>query len=283
MSLLREFPNTRTIRLSLRAFFKNTRKGYLKSFAKEFVPSVGLAGTSADPSIYAQAATGELLRHIGLPAGDVIVGFRSDISEPGRIELSKGSDAFVELQSPYKFDRDAMVAILSHEVTHVLLRELGIALPSVEENEILTDVAAALVGFGTMILNSSTFGNSQLSRRVHFGYLTLEEFGLILAKRSAYLGLDIESLLRDGPAKASYRAGRERLSDELGSSPILGKGSARDSGTQLSTRLRNLVFSAKESIEFDCPVCTQGLRLPTKKGNMVTTCPVCAFEMKCIT
>jgi hypothetical protein len=53
----------------------------------------------------------------------------------------------------YLHDDLALSVIVAHEFAHGVLGRDGVALPGVADNEVLTDIAAALSGFGRLMLN----------------------------------------------------------------------------------------------------------------------------------
>jgi hypothetical protein len=117
------------------------------------------------------------------------------------IELQSDSpDVFVELSSELLDFDEAVIAVLSHELTHRYLYKFGIRESNTEENEILTDVAAVYLGLGKIMLNGChdeiirhvqrDTGPATISHKVKVGYITREELAFVYELCGAMRNLD---------------------------------------------------------------------------------------------
>jgi hypothetical protein len=96
-------------------------------------------------------------------------------------------------------DDAALVAALSHEVTHAYRDRHTLAVRDRDVEEKLTDLTAVFLGFGVFLLNAShrvdsggyaETGERLLYQRHSLGYLSPAEFALLLAAQVAARGLD---------------------------------------------------------------------------------------------
>ena len=89
----------------------------------------------------------------------------------GHIELNYGSkDVFIEISEEIMESREAVLAVLAHEITHQYLYYNKVTIGSssflVYENEILIDIATVFLGMGKIMLNGC---------KVYYGkYVTYE-------------------------------------------------------------------------------------------------------------
>jgi len=122
----------------------------------------------------------------------------------------------------------------------------GIRFPEEFENEILTDATPVYLGFGATILNAATDTKNYLPNNVvetrtnHFGYLALDEFGYIQARRDAVLGNNSTSKIEPGLAISGFQRGRKRYQRELATRPaLLPEPAHPESYTKLSVHCRS--------------------------------------------
>ena len=86
----------------------------------------------------------------------------------GHIELDHGKkQVFIEISEEILKFKDAILAILAHEITHEYLYINNISFSNKYENEILTDIAAIFLGFGKLMLNGSE--NEDIWKNYYFG------------------------------------------------------------------------------------------------------------------
>jgi len=86
----------------------------------------------------------------------------------GHIDLEYGKkQVFIEISEEILKFKDAILAILAHEITHEYLYINNISFSNKYENEILTDITAIFLGFGKLILNGSE--NEDIWKNYYFG------------------------------------------------------------------------------------------------------------------
>ncbi len=86
----------------------------------------------------------------------------------GHIGLEYGKkQVFIEISEETLKFKDAILAILAHEITHEYLYINNISFSNKYENEILTDIAAIFLGFGKLMLNGSE--NEDIWKNYYFG------------------------------------------------------------------------------------------------------------------
>lgn len=106
--------------------------------------------------------------------------------------LLDGSDEVTIYIAPKTLQyRDAVLAILAHEITHKFLFDLNLILEDEKENEILTDIATVYLGLGKLMLNGcyfeeTTYSSVPFSKSIRVittsmrvGYLTQSQFILV--------------------------------------------------------------------------------------------------------
>ncbi|MGI8771345.1 MAG: hypothetical protein ACR2JE_07900 [Acidobacteriaceae bacterium] len=147
-------------------------------------------GQTGIPSI--QNAGKIIAQHVGL--GDltfVIAVATQEPSTAGHIELRQGSrEVFVELSPDICDSKDAVLATLSHEVSHKFLHTPGVRNGWTQlEQEFLTDVTAVYLGMGKIMLNGCECQSSEWStqggrtikttRVLKTGYISKECFAFV--------------------------------------------------------------------------------------------------------
>jgi hypothetical protein len=168
-------------------------------------------------------------------------------------------------------------------VAHIFLHRKGIHFPDEFEEEILADTTATYLGFGTTILNAASrtkswYDNNIQTKINHFGYLSLNEIGYIVAKRDMAFGQDSSQMLNSEFARSSLYSGSIRLQNELNRRPFVVR--------PLHQRIFHSLFGGSESklirqIMFNCPCCSQRLRLPETYRKISVRCPTCASRFFC--
>jgi len=86
----------------------------------------------------------------------------------GHIKLEHAKkQVFIEISEEILKFKDAILAILVHEITHEYLYINNISFSNEYENEILTDITAIFLGFGKLMLNGSE--NENIWKNYYFG------------------------------------------------------------------------------------------------------------------
>jgi hypothetical protein len=126
-------------------------------------------------------------------------------------------------------DDAALIAALSHEVTHAYRDRHTLAVRDRDVEEKLTDLTAVFLGFGVFLLNAShrvdsggyaETGERLLYQRHSLGYLSPAEFALLLAAQVAARGLDararrsVREALSPNHARL-FELGVQELSEDL--------------------------------------------------------------------
>ncbi|MFA5784523.1 MAG: hypothetical protein WC962_06560 [Phycisphaerae bacterium] len=88
----------------------------------------------------------------------------------GNIELKySGNDVFVEISEDVQGFEDAVIATLSHELTHKYMQVNGIfsgtGIVQEYENEVLTDITTIFLGLGKFLLNGCNNEKTYQERR----------------------------------------------------------------------------------------------------------------------
>lgn len=269
---------------------------------------------SRDPVLGAQMLAGAIARQLRLPQACIIVNFR-DMKTPGRVELTSEDNYLVDLRDDYRSNQQDIAAILAHEATHIFLHRHGIRFHDNLENEILTDTAAVYLGVGWLRLNAHRVNIAKKERLVNselrevlttvteesLGYLTPEEFGYVLRKRSIALGDLVDNYITSRAARAALAVGSALANADYRTAPTIkcawwqrceyayNRWIAQR--TRQSSLLRRRVsqhrgyrFDTSDSIRviIECPVCFQNLRLPTRI-RATARCCVCGEYIECST
>src|SRR5450755_621973 len=236
----RGFPNLRLVNNSIGELYRRLSRKGVELFQHDFSLSGHALDRTCDPVIRTQNIAHQLAYHFRLAVSTVVVSFRSNLPVPGRIELSSSLDFFIDLHSQHREDSKAIAAILAHEVAHIFLHHAGLRLEPEFHNEVLTDTAAVYLGCGATIMNGASetvtkLGTATERRFRQFGYITVDEFGYIQAKRDRLYCRDSAARFDAGLPLAAFRAGRKRLGAELRTRPYAGK--LRGAITQLFPRV----------------------------------------------
>ncbi|MGW0860109.1 hypothetical protein [Streptomyces sp. NPDC002690] len=281
------FPHLGTVRAAITALYRALGGAGVRAYAPS-LPASEVAFTDAE-ELYAgaQRIARATVLHLRLPDARVVVGFRRS-EHAATVELTAGPEYFVELNDRFRSHRRDVGAALAHEVTHVLLHRLGLEFSGEWENEILTDTVAVYLGAGWLLLDA--FREDALTSQ-KLGYLTPEEFGYVLAKRSLAFGEDPSPWFTGPQAYQAYTEGRSRALRDLRVPPLRAAGAmgrmryARDRHRGMAAPGAPYAFEDDgpgARVLFDCPVCHQRLRVPVR-GPVRARCGVCGTEWECDT
>lgn len=282
------FPHLGTVRAAITELYRRLGGAGVRAYASS-LPAAEVAFPDTE-ELYAgvQRVARATVLHLRLPDARVIVGFRR-MEHAASVELAAGPEYFVELNDRFRHHRRDVGAALAHEVTHVLLHRLGLEFSGELENEILTDTVAVYLGAGWLLLDA--FREDALSRQ-KLGYLTPEEFGYVLAKRSLAFGEDPSPWFTGPQAYQAYTEGRSRSLRDLRVPPLRAAGAmgrmryARDWHRGVAAPGAPYAFEGGGGpgarVLFDCPTCHQRLRVPVR-GPVRARCGVCGTEWECDT
>ncbi|MGW1467776.1 hypothetical protein ACWCPT_25915 [Streptomyces sp. NPDC002308] len=285
--VVRGFPHLGTVRDSITALYRRMGGAGVRAFAGS-LPAAEVAFGDAE-ELYggAQRVARAAVTHLRLPDARMIVGFRR-MEHAATVELTSGPEYFVELNDRFRSNRRDVGAALVHEATHVLLHRMGLEFSGTRENEILTDTVAVYLGAGWLLLDA--FREDALTRQ-KLGYLTPEEFGYVLAKRSLAFGEDPSPWFTSPRAYQAYTEGRSRALRDLRVPPLRAAGGmsrmryARDRHRAVAAPGAPYAFEGggpERRVLFDCPTCHQRLRVPVR-GPVRARCGVCGTQWACDT
>lgn len=238
------FPHLDTVRASIAALRRRLTPDGVRRYDTSVPASAVAVGDREGLHLGTQAAARALVRQLRLPDARMVVGFRA-MEHAASVELTAGPEYVVELNE--RFARPAhrrdIGAALAHEITHVLLHRLGLSFPTTAQNEILTDVAAAYLGAGWLLLDAFRQDGTSSQR---LGYLTPEEFGYVLAERARLFGEDPSPWFTSAVAYEAWVRGREEAARDRSreGAGVLALTDLRRSGDSGEGRRMSTLFEA---------------------------------------
>ncbi|MFG2886174.1 hypothetical protein ACGFYV_28395 [Streptomyces sp. NPDC048297] len=283
------FPHLDTVRAAVTALYRRLSYDTVQTFSTSVAPvDVAFCDTD-DLHLGAQRVAREIVRHFRLPDARLIVGFR-EMTHAANVELTAGPEYFVELNDRFRTHRRDIGAALAHEVTHVYLHRLGLAFPTTAENEILTDTVTTYLGAGWLLLDA--YREDGVSSQ-KLGYLTPEEFGYVLAKRSLLFHEDPSVWFTSAQAWTAYTKGMERARRDERQPPLTAAGWAgRRRYAHDRRHAPGIAPAAPYSftsdtggrlrVSFPCPTCHQRIRVPVR-GRVRARCGLCRTVLECDT
>lgn len=300
------FPHLETVRAAVTALYRRLSYDTVQQFATSVPPADVAFCDTDDLHLGTQRVARELVRHFRLPDARMIVAFR-EMQHAANVELTAGPEYFVELNDRFRGHRRDIGAALAHEIMHVYLHRLGLSFPGTGDNEILTDTATTYLGAGWLLLDAYREDGASSQK---LGYLTPEEFGYVLAKRSLVFGEDPSVWFTSAQAYTAYERGWERARrDERqppltaagwtgrrryardrrqaqnhghGHGPAQGRGSAGDAGAGDVPYAFAADPAGPLRVTFPCPTCHQRIRVPVR-GRVRARCGLCRTVLECDT
>ncbi|MFE2645280.1 hypothetical protein ACFXDO_22315 [Streptomyces nigra] len=288
------FPHLQTVRASITALYRRLSYETVRTFAASVAPADVAFGDMDDLHLGAQRVARELVRHFRLPDARLVVGFR-EMSHAANVELTAGPEYFVELNDRFRRHRRDIGAALAHEVAHVYLHRLDLAFPGTRDNEILTDTVTTYLGAGWLLLDAY---REDAASSQKLGYLTPEEFGYVLAKRSLLFDEDPSVWFTSPQAYTAYGRGLARAREDARQPPLTAAGWAgrrryahdrrqardhREGGARPGVAY---TFTPEErgplGVSFPCPTCQQRIRVPVR-GRVRARCGLCRTVLECDT
>ncbi|MFI7340663.1 hypothetical protein ACIBUY_22340 [Streptomyces sp. NPDC050085] len=291
------YPHLETVRAAITALYKRLSYDTVHAFAASVAPADVAFGDGDDLHLGAQRVAHELVRHYHLPDARMIVGFR-EMEHAASVELAAGPEYFIELNDRFRSHRRDIGAALAHEVMHVYLHRLGLSFPGTRDNEILTDTAATYLGAGWLLLDAY---REDAASSQKLGYLTPEEFGYVLAKRSLAFGEAPETWFTSAQAYTAYTKGLAQARRDEQQPPLTAAGwagrrryakdrrYAQDHGPNGPAPAGPYAFSTEGPqgrsglrVSFPCPTCHQRIRVPVR-GRVRARCGLCRTVLECDT
>ncbi|MER5524616.1 hypothetical protein ABT075_08375 [Streptomyces sp. NPDC002677] len=286
------YPHLDTVRAAITALYRRLSYDTVQTFATSVLPADVAFCDTDDLHLGAQRVAHEMVRHFRLPDARMIVGFR-EMTHAANVELTAGPEYFVELNDRFRTHRRDIGAALAHEVMHVYLHRLDLSFPSIPANEILTDTATTYLGAGWLLLDAYR-EHGEASQKL--GYLTPEEFGYVLAKRSLAFHEDPSVWFTSPQAYTAYEKGMARARQDEEQPPLTAAGWA---GRRRYARDRRHAPAAPAPhsgtpytftpdgvgqlrVSFPCPTCHQRIRVPVR-GRVRARCSLCRTVLECDT
>jgi hypothetical protein len=291
------YPHLETVRAAITALYKRLSYDTIHTFATSVAPvDVAFCDTD-DLHLGAQRVARELVRHFRLPDARMIVGFR-EMEHAANVELAAGPEYFIELNDRFRTHRRDIGAALAHEVMHVYLHRLDLSFPGTRDNEILTDTATTYLGAGWLLLDAY---REDAASSQKLGYLTPEEFGYVLAKRSLVFGEDPSTWFTSPQAYTAYTKGMARARHDERQPPLTAAGwvgrrryakdrrHAQEQVAGAEAADVSYAFTPEAPggrgplrVSFPCPTCHQRIRVPVR-GRVRARCGLCRTVLECDT
>ncbi|MFF5186309.1 hypothetical protein ACFY30_21470 [Streptomyces sp. NPDC000345] len=287
------YPHLETVRAAVTALYRRLSYDTIHQYGASVAPADVAFCDTDDLHLGAQRVARELVRHFRLPDARMIVAFR-EMEHAANVELTAGPEYFVELNDRFRRHRRDIGAALAHEIMHVCLHRLDLSFPGTRDNEILTDTATTYLGAGWLLLDAY---REDAASSQKLGYLTPEEFGYVLAKRSQVFGEDPSTWFTSAQAYTAYVRGRERALRDERQPPLTAAGWA---GRRRYARDRRHAQDHRPAgapdvpytfapdpqgplrVTFPCPTCHQRIRVPVK-GRVRARCGLCRTVLECDT
>ncbi|MGW3419945.1 hypothetical protein [Streptomyces phaeochromogenes] len=291
------YPHLETVRAAITALYKRLSYDTIHTFATSVAPvDVAFCDTD-DLHLGAQRVARELVRHFRLPDARMIVSFR-EMEHAANVELAAGPEYFIELNDRFRTHRRDIGAALAHEVMHVYLHRLDLSFPGTRDNEILTDTATTYLGAGWLLLDAY---REDAASSQKLGYLTPEEFGYVLAKRSLVFGEDPATWFTSPQAYTAYTKGMARARHDERQPPLTAAGwvgrrryakdrrHAQEHVVGAGAADVSYAFTPEAPggrgplrVSFPCPTCHQRIRVPVR-GRVRARCGLCRTVLECDT
>lgn len=290
------YPHLDTVRAAITALHRRLSSEGVLSYAPSVLPADMAFVDQDDLHLGAQRVARALVHHFRLPDARMIVSFR-EMTHAASVELTAGPEYFIELNDRFRTHRRDIGAALAHEIMHVLLHRLGLSFPGTRDNEILTDTATTYLGAGWLLLDA--FREDSVSSQ-KLGYLTPEEFGYVLAKRSLVLDEDPSPWFTSPQGYTAYTKGKAQALRDAQQPPLTTAGwtgrhrYAKDrryarehAGATPHPESGATGYAFEQSpeglrVSFPCPTCHQRIRIPVR-GRVRARCGLCRTILECDT
>ncbi|TLS40913.1 hypothetical protein FE633_38965 [Streptomyces montanus] len=293
------YPHLDTVRAAITALYKRLSYDTIHTFDTSVAPADVAFADVDDLYLGAQRVARELVQHFRLPDARMIVSFR-EMEHAANVELAAGPEYFIELNDRFRSHRRDIGAALAHEVMHVYLHRLDLSFQGTRDNEILTDTATTYLGAGWLLLDAYREDGASSQK---LGYLTPEEFGYVLAKRSLIFGEDPSTWFTSPQAYTAYTKGMARARHDEQQPPLTAAGWAgrrryakdrrhAQNGPAQDHRAHGgpagvpYDFTPEGHgplrVSFPCPTCHQRIRVPVR-GRVRARCALCRTVLECDT
>lgn len=283
---LHGFDNREIIDRSISTLFHILTPQLIKKFTQT-APVAGLYRSPwTDPVKETQEIARSILRHFGIKNSAVKVTFDLQLPAPAKVKIGVSDVFFVTINAEYKNQRDVVIALLAHEVAHIFLHKHQIKFETTAEDEILTDTTAAFLGFGPSILNvafnrKSRSGNRIKTEEFMLGYISVDEFGYVIAKRNHYFGTTSPLQIEPGLPSQGYESGRRLVERIRNQRPFIERGIFDRLCWWLTSLFASNLATGNVPIVFDCQHCSQKLRIPASRKTLQVKCSTCGSLQVC--
>jgi hypothetical protein len=206
----------------------------------------------------------ELLRHYGIPSDVVVTRRYEPLAVPAHIS-GDGSRYVITVDPKYRFDVRVLRAVLAHEVAHIWVDCHLKSYDSTLALERCVDVAAVLLGCGSLILagaaqkaaiSSGPQGLGIGIETTKFGYLTLSEFAMVYLCYAKIRGIQPKALHVDLPPVS--RKALKQASRLIRRTPLVEAIGAKCSCRCCNCFQRFTVPNIpRRTISLKCPLCKQ--------------------------
>ena len=281
----RGFPHLELVDQAIKLIFRNLAEGRLPR-RPQALWSYDDSFQRGDAVVSVQRLARSIIQVYGFDSGAVVVTFLPQLSSAGRVEYEPGQGFFIEIHTQYADRLADLITVLSHEIAHIFLVRHGLAFENRFGNEVLTDVTAALWGFGRFMVESYKnevikkpgMGEAWVRNLSSLGYITPDECAYAMAK-----AWELKSLEKPtgAPARGAYRRGG-RLARRIARTPPLEAAPFWRRWSYLLdrrwSRARRLYRFEEGRVIFRCPHCSQQMRLPIQKRGRAG-CPNCRAKL----
>lgn len=222
----------------------------------------------------------KVANHFRLRETIFIVEIDRTLKAAAQVEVTPGREIYVRYNPGDILDTAELIPVLAHEIAHVFLDRLGLRFPSVYLNEVLTDVTVSFLGFGHKYLSAQRRMKFRHKRRViseklfTVGYITPEEMGFILSIRQSITGESTEAEIKSDYGKKCFKSAKNKFTKRLNDRPFL---KPKWWGIFCKRYRRPNEMHQK----FQCPICSQKIRLPVLGKKLQVSCPNCGVKRIC--
>jgi hypothetical protein len=156
----------------------------------------------SNPVDYATELARRIAANIGINIRQVVIGFSGSLSSAAIVQR-EGIDYFIEIDNWFMEHKMSIAACLSHEFSHVFLKDNNLEIYNdTENNEKYTDLMAICLGMGALLLNGlnpcekyEKEGENTIKKEKGIKtYLSYDELGYSMALYAHAKGISRESV-----------------------------------------------------------------------------------------
>jgi len=233
-----------------------------------------------EQQLHVQSVARKVANHFCLEATTFIVEIDQSLQSAAQVEVTSNKEIFVKYKPGDFLDTVELVPVIAHEVAHVFLDRSGLRFSDTFENEVLTDVTISCLGFGHSYLSAQrrfTFKvdrSKSEERTSTFGYITPSEIGFVLSVRQCITGENMENTITSDYGRESFEKGHQLFVKRLSRKPLV--------KPKLPSIFRSKFGTSNNThLEFECPICSQSMRVPALGKKIKVTCPNCSTKLPC--